>query len=384
MKVLLIAKTLKRGGAARGANNLVSALRAAGAEVVTIDATSEARDGTKVIRNLERLLEKGAFGNECHCLRFGPSNVDLHRALADHKPDILQLCDISGNTLKLGDLSHVRCPVVHRLSDFWPYFGPYHYAPATEKKGGRERVAHGLMRRLLLKGHIAPDLIVAPSENTAIALRTSLDLQSRLEVVLNATPQPSVDPTPRAALVDTRIRLGFVAPKLADPRKGFDLLPPHLIQLAQAGWKPSLEVFGAVRPWQEIDIPGVQVNYHGVFVGNQIDEVYAAMDILLCPSRFDNSPNVVCEAMARGVPVVAQIGTGTESYVWSGQTGALIDFSSYSEMSLLTTTLESITANYTAMSRASISIAEKGLSPLVIGRRYISLYEELLAEVPRR
>ena len=127
MKILLIARTGSRGGSASGVNNLKKALKTVGNDVVLITA-----DKTSLVfrffRALEYLFNRVIFGKGNNFFKFGPSSLDIIKLTKKYKPDIVQLCNISGNCIALDEIKKLKIPVVHRLSDFWPYHGPIHYS----------------------------------------------------------------------------------------------------------------------------------------------------------------------------------------------------------------------------------------------------------------
>jgi glycosyltransferase involved in cell wall biosynthesis len=54
-------------------------------------------------------------------------------------------------------------------------------------------------------------------------------------------------------------------------------------------------------------------------------KAYSAEDIFLCPSRSDNSPNIVSENMACGTPVIAFRASGLPELVRTGISGLLAE-----------------------------------------------------------
>src|SRR5690554_6699496 len=134
MKIVIISKSFSKGGAASGARNLRKALDNAGAEVISYDSMClEVSIVKKLIRVVERVFDRLFFDPETHCFRFFKESLDLMEVYNRHKPDIIQLCDISGNLVDLRKACEVPCPVVHRLSDFWPYHGASHYSLSADK-----------------------------------------------------------------------------------------------------------------------------------------------------------------------------------------------------------------------------------------------------------
>ena len=67
-----------------------------------------------------------------------------------------------------------------------------------------------------------------------------------------------------------------------------------------------------------------QVRFAGRVPHEQLPAWYRAADLFVLPSEFDNSPNVVLEAMASGVPVVATDVGGLREYVRGGVNGDLV------------------------------------------------------------
>ncbi len=220
MRILVICKTLSRGGAAAGARNLISALSTSGAEIITLEGVKEQSKYSKSIRFVERALERSIFGQNIHCLSLASPMIDLESVVAKYAPDIIQLCDVSGNVIDFQKLHKVSVPVVHRLSDFWPYNGAFHYQTKSTQK---RRVADFLHSKQIYSGRNAPDMLVAPSEwllrNICGAynrsfIRNAVDLHYATS---NHFPEKSC------------VRLGFISNWAFDPRKGFKACPVLLI-----------------------------------------------------------------------------------------------------------------------------------------------------------
>lgn len=358
MKVLVVARSFLRGGSATGAVNLAHALEAAGLTVIR-----ESGDGKRpLLRKAERVFER-ALPNpqETHALRLGPPSLDLDALVRLHAPDIVQLCDLSGNTIAMDAPARLPCPSVHRMSDFWPYHGPAHYAqrPSETPPG----LAQILYDRAGF-GMLHPTMRVAPS--AWLADQVAAAGSARPAVILNAqSVSPDIRPK---TLKGGPLRLGFIANKLSDPRKGLAQLGPALrdtqrdVQLITFGKLPAAG-----------DIPKAQ--HRGTFPRTQIAHVMSEIDILLCPYKLDNSPNTVTEAFAHGVPVIGQRDTGMDSYI-DDTRGAHVDF--WDETPQLDAVLDRISRDYAAHSAAALNFASKDLSPGKIGGAYAALYRELL------
>lgn len=376
MNVLLLTKSLTKGGSALGAANVATALQGAGAQVVCLDAyVTEAYTFLGGLRLLERVYERMAHDAETHCLRLGPPVFDLAHLYTKHRPDIIQLCDISGNVIRLSDIARVPCPVVQRMSDFWPYHGARHYADLPPK---RMDLAEWLLRRTITDGRYVPDALVAPSEWLAAKLRQQPTFSARVRFIRNAVVVPEHVPV-RTHRSDA-LHFGFIANKLTDVRKGLFTLPPRLEALAKQGQKIVLNLFGRGQVTGFPQVPGVTVRANGPFERSALRQVYEQFDVLLCPSVRDNSPNAVTEALAHGIPVIAQSGTGMDSYV-SDETGALVSYHDDHDPALnaFVAAVERIVGRYASISAAASEYAKRFLHPRVIGQSYMELYAELIA-----
>lgn len=371
MKILMVTKSFVKGGAATGARNLLGALCTTGSDVVTVDAFhAKKRHPIRAIRTIERLYERAFHDAETHCMRLGPPVFDLKQLFDQYRPDIIQLCDVSSNTIRFADIARVPCPVVHRMSDFWPYGGAHHYAAQSPE---RPDFADRILRRLVFDGSSIPDCLVAPSHWLAAHL-----VGRDVEVLRNAVSIPD-NLRPRGPHKGT-LRFGFISSQVLDPRKGFSSLPPFLEALnAKTGKTVELHIFGRCQKHRLPVIPNMNVVFHPSFSSDKLGDVYGTFDILLCPSRQDNSPNVVTEALAHGVPVIGQVGTGIASYIQS-ETGALVDFKAVNSYKLqhFSDTAQKISQNLDLYSECAYDYARQELSPGVIGKKYLALFNQLL------
>jgi glycosyltransferase involved in cell wall biosynthesis len=376
MKVLLVTKSFSEGGSASGACNLARALEAVGIEVVRLDAyATQKRRWHGAARLAERAFERAFFDPETHCLRLAPPVFPLPRLVAAHRPDLVQLCDVSGNVIRFADLRQLSCPVVHRLSDFWPYHGPQHYAISP---GKGPFSARWLLRTSVFSGAELPDMRVAPSAWLSDLLARHAPDPGRIRIIRNAVAIPKN--VSRRAVNPGALHFGFMATHVLDPRKGLRTALPRLEALATQGVRVCLHLYGRIRNRELPRLSRVEMVSHGPFDRAQLASVFDSFDILLCPSRFDNSPNVMCEALAHGRPVIAQGGCGMDSYL-DGTTGALVDFWSQRPAALqgfIESALR-IGADYRDFSLSAAAYAARHLSLPTIGSAYLDLYRELVA-----
>lgn len=109
--------------------------------------------------------------------------------------------------------------------------------------------------------------------------------------------------------VDLDTRLFGLAGRL-HPKKGYDILLPALRALpTDAKWLLLLAGTDSDRYWPRLenDIANLglteRIRYLGFLGGNDLDEFYSGIDVLLMPSHAENFGNVMAEALAQGTPV---------------------------------------------------------------------------------
>jgi glycosyltransferase involved in cell wall biosynthesis len=115
----------------------------------------------------------------------------------------------------------------------------------------------------------------------------------------------------------------IAAVTLLEPHKAIDVLLDACSRLA---FPYTLDVFGdgALRPSLEANAAalGVHAHFHG-YVGNTRERI-ADFDLLVQPSRAENLPMAILEAMAYAVPVVGSRVGGVPELVADGETGLLV------------------------------------------------------------
>jgi len=75
-----------------------------------------------------------------------------------------------------------------------------------------------------------------------------------------------------------------------------------------------------------------QVHFVGRAKGDKLKLFYSAADMFLLSSHYDNFPNVILEAMAMELPVIATRVGGVPSQIEDGITGYLVDPDGYEDM----------------------------------------------------
>ncbi len=192
-------------------------------------------------------------------------------------------------------------------------------------------VERGMMAKLHRKIYAWTDIVVAVSEDIAAKLETVGVPRDKVRVVPNGV-NSRFRPGDRTA---ARRRLGlpvdgfivlFVG--LLIPIKGLDILVEALAEV-ETELLCVLVGDGPLAPDLERQAVNLAVGDRLSFAGrqpsNEIPNWLIAADVLLLPSRSEGRPNVVLEAQACGIPVVATAVGGTPELVRDGETGLLIE-----------------------------------------------------------
>ena len=243
------------------------------------------------------------------------------------KPDIVNLHWVNFGYFRLEAIAKIKAPIVWTLHDMWALTGGCHYSGQCDGykfscgkcpplSSNREwDLSRWVWQRKSKAWQNTNFTIVAPSNWLAkCAQNSSLFQGSRIEVIPNGLDITKYKPVNRQEArqwlglpSDKKLLLFGAVNALSDARKGFDLLKRALTDLSHSEWGNRLEllVFGSDNPSELADLP---LKSH--CIGKLSDDIalaliYAAADAFIAPSREDNLPNTVMEALACGTPCVA-------------------------------------------------------------------------------
>ena len=111
---------------------------------------------------------------------------------------------------------------------------------------------------------------------------------------------------------------------------------------------------------------------------------YACADIAVIASHSEGSPNVLLEAMAAGVPVVATRAGGIPEIATDGETALLVDIHASGPMARAIQTLLHDVAKRSELARKAREVAERDYSPDAYRQSLVDLYAKILASPRRR
>jgi len=339
MKVLHLSAYDLLGGAAKAAFRLHSALIDAGVDSTMMvrrrdsarrdimePAGSVMKLWSKVQRRFDRLplIFKDARADE-----FSPGFLPdgIAPQLRDLNPDVVHLHWVAHGFVRPDLLPRIKVPVVWTMHDMWPFTGGCHYAGSCREflrscgscpmlgSDNPDDLSHLGWNRRQKAFQRKAVTFVSPSRWLASEARSSALLRDAdIRVIPNGIDENRFSPGNR---IEARKRWNLPADRVLllvgsaqlhnNPRKGFDDVLQALKILESQGVSDRIELvlFGGVKG-PDSECMGFRAHQLGTLSGEEeMALVYAACDFFVAPSRQDNLPNTVIEAMASGIPVVA-------------------------------------------------------------------------------
>ncbi len=202
---------------------------------------------------------------------------------------------------------------------------------SAERTMGQE----GRFRRLLnrLTGNL-PDSIICVSQQVADFAASEIGLpRARLTVIRNGIDLAQFDNLPDRPTARAESGLppqGRIIAAIGRPRpvKGFAYLLDAFARIAATYPDLHLLFVGDGPEKRPLQAAAQQLPCanHILFLGDQqeIPRLLAGVDVLVLPSLWEGLPNVVLEAMAAGLPVVATAVGGTPELLIPNETGLLV------------------------------------------------------------
>jgi glycosyltransferase involved in cell wall biosynthesis len=215
--------------------------------------------------------------------------------------------------------------------------------------------------------------VVVPSHALAQFLAAHGFPQRRMHVIPYGIsvrrPSPSPLHFPR--------RIGTAA--MLEQRKGIDVL---LDAYAAMQVPAELDVFGDGSLRGELEARArslaIDVRFHG-FV-DDLRQQLLELDAFVLPTRADNLPVAILEAMAIGLPVVATRVGGVPELVLDRETGYLVDPDDPGELSHALDAVVADPDRHRLFGEASAARIAAHFEAGAVAARMVQLYEHLLAQ----
>jgi glycosyltransferase involved in cell wall biosynthesis len=395
------------GGSARSAHRIHSGLRRLGHVshmLVGTKTTSESEVdtvyGSERGRLADRLCEEVTRRVGLQYVYYSSGGRVLrHPWLAD--ADIVQLYNIHGAYFSPRLIPKLarRAPIVWRLSDMWSVTGHCAYAGSCERWrtgcGGCPDLAAyppipfdttaflwRMKRALYARARLT---VVAPSSwSESIARESPLFHGCAVHRIPNGLDLEAFRPIPTEAacaalgLAPGPVSILFSAQVVdANPRKGSDILIDALNRL---GARRELRVLLAGHGGEAWSgrVPQDVVPLGYLSGTERVAAANAAADIVVVPSRVENLPNTVTEAMACGRPVAAFDSGGMRDAVIDGETGLLVPSGDAAALAAALARLVDDPALRRRLGEGALILARREFDADTEARRFESLYEDVL------
>ena len=230
--------------------------------------------------------------------------VTLRRILKARKPDVLISFLTKNNLIAALATTGVRVSLI-----------------CSERNNPERQGAHPLWNKLAKLLYRRADAIVCQTPNVQRCFSSSV--QKKLVTIANPVPAPDV------YRVQGEQRRICAVGRLTE-QKGFDILIRAFGQVVQhfPSWHLDIWGEGADRSKLQSQINDLRLETHINLRGiSPYPRSWVAeADIFVLSSRYEGLPNVLCEAMAAGLPVVAtDCDFGPSSLVDNGRTGVLVE-----------------------------------------------------------
>ena len=258
-------------------------------------------------------------------LKLVPPVVNVSEELRDFRPELIHLVNpASLGLVGMGEAARRHVPVVASYHTDLPGYTHQYGLPFME----------GPMWSYLRFVHNAADLNLAPSRFTR---RQLLDHGfKRVRIWGRGVDTERYDPAQRSLAWRERLSAGepdrpllLYVGRLATEKR-VDWLRPVLDALPQA--RLAVVGDGPERENLERTFAGTDTVFTGFLTGRDLAAAYASADLFVFPSPTETLGNVVLEAMASGLTVVASRSGGPLDHVQDGENGYLFDPDSQSDL----------------------------------------------------
>ncbi len=422
MRVTLMATYDTRGGAARAAYRLHSGLRALGHESAMLVKEKFSDDDAVHPLRLEARTDpqswmlhlaqqhyvaprRTSISNTYFSLNEPGYDLSSHPLV--RQGEVLHLHWVAGfqSARAIVRLQRLPQPLVWTLHDQRPFTGGCHFSAGCEKyrqdcgqcpqlTDDPFQLTKAQLKTALRRLQATRWTVVCPSRWMARAAQQSALLRrARFEVIPYGVDTDRFCPLPKTAAkeklgLNPRVTwLFFGADDGNEQRKGFRELTEALGLCARNPefqarvQRREMALLCLGRPHPQLESLGLPVTALGFVSSDEVvSRAFAAADLFILPSREDNFPNTVLEAMSAGTPVVAFAAGGVPELVMEDQTGILAPAGDVRQLAQGILSLALAPARRERLGHNCRERILAGYSLAAQARRHVELYEELRGE----
>jgi glycosyltransferase involved in cell wall biosynthesis len=411
MRILMLGHSNGGGGAGRAAGRLFRALDGAGADL-RMHVDFKDVDDPRVVTNTSPLAEQrrsarihldeipAVIAGHPHPELFSPGRRSAltARQIDAMGADIIDVHWTNFGYLSVEQLGAIRTPLVWHMHDMWAFTGGENYTddgPRARWRTGyttpslyplRWDVERWVYSRKVRHWSTPRHLIASSAWMARMAQDSPLTQNWPVTVIPNPVDTDSYAPGDQQAAREaldlpqaTPLVAVLLPTHLDDPRKGFDLLQTAMQQLHTHRPDIELAVVGHAEP--PTSWPTGMPRTH--WLGRQDDSgciaAYRAVDVVVVPSRQDNSPQTATEALACGTPVVAFHSTGLPDFIDHERTGYLAEPEDPGSLATGIAWVLAETERRERLGQAARTRARTEWSLDTVAYRHLDLYSEILS-----
>jgi glycosyltransferase involved in cell wall biosynthesis len=263
-----------------------------------------------------------------------------------------------------------------------------HRIPLIVSERNISIVTDSIIGRLLRQAHRFTTAVVTNSNTQAMWLSKNFPfLRSRLRVIYNGVDLDQFHPNPdRTFMPPFRCRLLGIG-RISRQKNIPNLIRALGICAKQYAVDVHISWIGKVESKKEMELAMEMLNKNQVgdkwtWLGERRDiaELMNRSDAVILPSLWEGLPNVVCEAMACGLPVLCSSVSDLSQMIEDGVQGFLLDPNDPQQMAQAIWRFASLNEHQRhAMGLSGRHFAEKELGL----ERFVDQYEQLLFSVAR-
>ncbi len=247
---------------------------------------------------------------------------------------------------RIKGISRLKKPTVITLHDMWFLTGGCVYSNDCDKyKTGCIRCSHVASRahKLIEKQYKEKTKLINNSKTLVVVtsswmMRRAIERgieQEKIHKINNYIPQHykfiESQGQCRTAIgwdhLSKKEKVFYFIGNTADTRKGFHLILDAIREKSTSTRKQiCLQILGSMNDEDRRKLNTMNVRFKELgYYNDELSQViaYNASDCVLCPSEYDNSPNVIAEAHCCGIPAIARMGTGAAEMIDVGSNGLL-------------------------------------------------------------
>lgn len=418
MRILIVNTSEQTGGAAVASNRLLKALNKMGVEAKMLVREKET-DNANVIKLHKHYLQKIYFLFERLCIFFNlhfrkkhlfeidiaNSGNDITSLSVFKKSDVIHLAWINQGMLSLNSIKKIITSdkaVVWTMHDLWPATSICHYpkrckryesscqhCPILPDNGSEKDLSAKIWakkNKMYNSGHIY--FVTCSKWLCKEAKHSSLLKEHTIQSIPNPIdthffkPLDKHEARKKLNLPNDKNIILFVSQRVTDNRKGMDLFIEAINYIAkeypEIKKNSCIAILGghAEEIANLLSLPTYPLGY--VSDKENIRDVYNAANVFVLPTREDNLPNTIMEAMACGVPCVSFKVGGIPEMIDHLHNGYVAKEHNPQDLAQgIKWVLND--ANYTQLSTAAIEKVIHTYSERNVAEQYINLYYEALA-----